>query len=270
MNMSKAVTKQDVFDAIEQLLAETGRYTNQSIMDLIGGSSVTIQKYRREWEREHREVVKKKTLSLKEQELKKLSDVVAEIISGRVTEISDSYASEVQRSSDELEKVAGDKENLAQENSEQLKEIEQLSSENQDLKARLKFLEDEHARSKAEIVEQYEQHKKIVTEQLETAKKQYADNLEASRQDNAILKSENTQLQMKLSDALSDVKVAAVRLEEAQKNISRYQAEISELKSEIRNLRAPQQPQQLKKKGKVEEQPVDDKTGDLLAEAEKP
>ena len=47
MNMSKAVTKQDVFDAIEQLLAETGRYTNQSIMDLIGGSSVTIQKYRR-------------------------------------------------------------------------------------------------------------------------------------------------------------------------------------------------------------------------------
>lgn len=269
MNMSKAVTKQDVFDAIEQLLAETGRYTNQSIMDLIGGSSVTIQKYRREWEREHREEVEKKTLSLKDQEQKKLSAVVAEIISGRVTEISDSYASEVQRLSDELEKVEGDKENLAQENSEQLKEIEQLSSENQDLKARLKFLEDEHARSKAEIVEQYEQHKKIVTEQLETAKKQYADNLEASRQDNAILKSENTQLQMKLSDALSDVKVAAVRLEEAQKNISRYQAEISELKSEIRNLRAPQQPQQLKKKAKVEEQPVDDKTGDLLAEAEK-
>lgn len=268
MNMSKAVTKQDVFDAIEQLLAETGRYTNQSIMDLIGGSSVTIQKYRREWEREHREEVEKKTLSLKEQEQKKLSAVVAEIISGRVTEISDSYASEVQRLSDELEKVEGDKENLAQENSEQLKEIEQLSSENQDLKARLKFLEDEHARSKAEIVEQYEQHKKIVTEQLETAKKQYADNLEASRQDNAVLKSENTQLQMKLSDALSDVKVAAVRLEEAQKNISRYQAEISELKSEIRDLRAPQQPQQLKKKGKVEEQ--DDKTGDLLAEVENP
>lgn len=71
---------------------------------------------------------------------------------------------------------------------------------------------------------------------------------------------------MKLSDALSDVKVAAVRLEEAQKNISRYQAEISELKSEIRDLRAPHQ---LKKKGKVEEQ-LDDKTGDLLAEAEKP
>lgn len=45
--MAKAITKQDVYDAIEQLLAEHGRYTNALIMELIGGSSVTVQKYRK-------------------------------------------------------------------------------------------------------------------------------------------------------------------------------------------------------------------------------
>ena len=151
-----------------------------------------------------------------------------------------------------------------------LTEIEQLTSENQDLKAKLKFLEEEHARSKAEIIEQYEQHKKVISEQYAEAKQQYSEGLAEFKQSNTALKAERDQLQLKVAEAQSNERVASVRLEEAQKNISRFQTEISELKSEIRDLRAPQQPQHQKKKGKVEEQTVDDKTGDLLAEVEKP
>ncbi|MPM16867.1 MULTISPECIES: hypothetical protein [unclassified Acinetobacter] len=268
--ISSAVTKQDVYDAIEQLLKENGRYTNQLIMDLIGGSSVTIQKYRKEYEREHREDAEKKAVALKDSEQKKLSEVVADIVAGRITEIGDSYASEITRLSEELEIALADKESLSEENSSQLTEIEQLTSENQDLKAKLKFLEEEHARSKAEIIEQYEQHKKVISEQYAEAKQQYSEGLAEFKQSNTALKAERDQLQLKVAEAQSNERVASVRLEEAQKNISRFQTEISELKSEIRDLRAPHQPQQLKKKGKVEEQPIDDKTGDLLAEAEKP
>lgn len=232
---AKAITKQDVYNAIEQLLAETGRYTNAAIMDLIGGSSVTVQKYRKEYEQEHRDGVQQKALSLKEAEHKRLSGAVADIVSGRITEVSDSYSSEIERLSEELGTVLVDKENLIQQHAQQLVEIEQLSAENLELSAKLRFLEEGQERSRAEILDQYEKHKVQVNQQLELAKQQYDEAIKDYQDAQKELKADKAQLisdhhaekqrlqskidelQAKLAEAVSSEKVIAVRYEEAQK-----------------------------------------------------
>lgn len=234
-SQTKAITKQDVYDAINQLLEESGRYTNQAIIDLIGGSSVTVQKYRKEYEREHRDEIKKKVLMLKDSEQKAIADSVAEIITGRVAEVSDSYTAEVERLSDELEKTLSDKENLVEENNEQLKEIKQLTDENLDLKAKLKFLEEEHAGSKAEIIEEYEKHKSNISEQLEIVKKQYADAVNEYKNSNIELKNERDELQKQLNESSTNERIASIRLEESEKTVKRYEAEINQLKQDLRD-----------------------------------
>lgn len=278
---AKAITKQDVYNAIEQLLAETGRYTNAAIMDLIGGSSVTVQKYRKEYEREHRDGVQQKALSLKEAEHKRLSGAVADIVSGRITEVSDSYSSEIERLSEELGTVLVDKENLIQQHAQQLAEIEQLSAENLDLSAKLRFLEEGQERSRAEILQQYEKHKVQVNQQLEQAKQQYDEAIKNYQDAQQELKADKAQLisdhhaekqqlqcqihelQTRLAEAISSEKVTAVRYEEAQKQLVRASRDIAELKDEIRQMRNPPSPA---KRGKAKEElpPMDGKTEDLL------
>lgn len=278
---AKAITKQDVYNAIEQLLAETGRYTNAAIMDLIGGSSVTVQKYRKEYEREHRDGVQRKALSLKEAEHKRLSDAVADIMSGRITEVSDSHSSEIERLSEELDTVLIDKENLIQQYAQQLAEIEQLNAENLDLKAKIRVLEEGKERSRAEILEQYEKHKLQVNEQLELAKQQYDEAIKNYQDAQKDLKADKAQLisdhhaekqqlqcqihelQTRLAEAISSEKVTAVRYEEAQKQLVRASRDIAELKDEIRQMRNPPSPA---KRGKAKEElpPMDGKTEDLL------
>lgn len=278
---AKAITKQDVYNAIEQLLAETGRYTNAAIMDLIGGSSVTVQKYRKEYEREHRDGVQQKALSLKEAEHKRLSDAVADIVSGRITEVSDSHSSEIERLSEELDTVLVDKENLIQQYAQQLAEIEQLNAENLDLKAKIRVLEEGKERSRAEILEQYEKHKLQVNEQLELAKQQYDEAIKNYQDAQKDLKADKAQLisdhhaekqqlqcqihelQTRLAEAISSEKVTAVRYEEAQKQLVRASRDIAELKDEIRQMRNPPSPA---KRGKAKEElpPMDGKTEDLL------
>ncbi len=278
---AKAITKPDVYNAIEQLLAETGHYTNAAIMNLIGGSSVTVQKYRKEYEREHRDGVQRKALSLKEAEHKRLSDAVADIMSGRITEVSDSHSSEIERLSEELDTVLIDKENLIQQYAQQLAEIEQLNAENLDLKAKIRVLEEGQARSRAEILEQYEKHKLQVNEQLELAKQQYDEAIKNYQDAQKDLKADKAQLisdhhaekqqlqcqihelQTRLAEAISSEKVTAVRYEEAQKQLVRASRDIAELKDEIRQMRNPPSPI---KRGKIKEEipPMDGKTGDLL------
>ena len=278
---AKAITKQDVYNAIEQLLAETGHYTNAAIMNLIGGSSVTVQKYRKEYEREHRDGVQRKALSLKEAEHKRLSDAVADIMSGRITEVSDSHSSEIERLSEELDTVLIDKENLIQQYAQQLAEIEQLNAENLDLKAKIRVLEEGKERSRAEILEQYEKHKLQVNEQLELAKQQYDEAIKDYQDAQKDLKADKAQLisdhhaekqqlqcqihelQTRLAEAISSEKVTAVRYEEAQKQLVRASRDIAELKDEIRQMRNPPLPA---KRGKAKEElpPMDGKTGDLL------
>ena len=278
---AKAITKPDVYNAIEQLLAETGHYTNAAIMNLIGGSSVTVQKYRKEYEREHRDGVQRKALSLKEAEHKRLSDAVADIMSGRITEVSDSHSSEIERLSEELDTVLIDKENLIQQYAQQLAEIEQLNAENLDLKAKIRVLEEGKERSRAEILEQYEKHKLQVNEQLELAKQQYDEAIKNYQDAQKDLKADKAQLisdhhaekhvlqrqihelQTKLAESISSEKVTAVRYEEAQKQLVRASRDIAELKDEIRQMRNP--PLHAKR-GKTKEElpPMDGKTGDLL------
>ncbi|WP_326519546.1 DNA-binding protein [Acinetobacter sp. CAAS 2-6] len=278
---AKAITKPDVYNAIEQLLAETGHYTNAAIMNLIGGSSVTVQKYRKEYEREHRDGVQRKALSLKEAEHKRLSDAVADIMSGRITEVSDSHSSEIERLSEELDTVLIDKENLIQQYAQQLAEIEQLNAENLDLKAKIRVLEEGKERSRAEILEQYEKHKLQVNEQLELAKQQYDEAIKNYQDAQKDLKADKAQLisdhhaekqqlqcqihelQTRLAEAISSEKVTAVRYEEAQKQLVRASRDIAELKDEIRQMRNPPSPA---KRGKAKEElpPMDGKTEDLL------
>lgn len=278
---AKAITKPDVYNAIEQLLTETGHYTNAAIMNLIGGSSVTVQKYRKEYEREHRDGVQRKALSLKEAEHKRLSDAVADIMSGRITEVSDSHSSEIERLSEELDTVLIDKENLIQQYAQQLAEIEQLNAENLDLKAKIRVLEEGKERSRAEILEQYEKHKLQVNEQLELAKQQYDEAIKNYQDAQKDLKADKAQLisdhhaekqqlqcqihelQTRLAEAISSEKVTTVRYEEAQKQLVRASRDIAELKDEIRQMRNPPSPA---KRGKAKEElpPMDGKTEDLL------
>lgn len=278
---AKPITQQDVYNAIEQLLAETGRYTNDAIKKRIGGSSPTIQKHRKQYELEHLDEVKQKALSLKEAEHKRLSDAVSDIVSGRITDVSDSYSSEIKRLSEELDAVLVDKENLIQQTTQQLAEIDQLSAENLELSAKLRFVEEGQERSRAEILEQYEKHKVQVNEQLELAKQQYDEAIKNYQDAQKELKADKAQLisdhhaekqglqrqihelQAKLAEAVSSEKVTAVRYEEAQKQLVRTSRDIAELKDEIRQMRNPPLPA---KRGKAKEElpPMDGKTGDLL------
>jgi chromosome segregation ATPase len=109
-------------------------------------------------------------------------------------------------------------------------------------KARLEIVDQEHAEAKAAVIQQYEEHKAIISEQLEAAKAHYEGSLDA-------LKQERDALQLKVTETVLEAKVADVKLEEAYKTISRLQAEVIEVKSELRELRTPAaaQPQQKKK-----------------------
>lgn len=278
---AKPITQQDVYNAIEQLLAETGRYTNDAIKKRIGGSSPTIQKHRKQYELEHLDEVKQKALSLKEAEHKRLSDAVSDIVSGRITDVSDSYSSEIERLSEELDAVLVYKENLIQQTTQQLAEIDQLSAENLELSAKLRFLEEGQERSRAEILDQYEKHKVQVNQQLELAKQQYDEAIKNYQDAQQELKADKAQLisdhhaekhvlqrqihelQAKLAEAVSSEKVTTVRYEEAQKQLVRASRDIAELKDEIRQMRNPPSPI---KRGKAKEElpPIDGKTGDLL------
>lgn len=251
----KAITRQDVYNAIEELIEEYGRYTNKMIQDKIGGSSATIQKYRKMYEEEHREGVKKKALVLKDVEQQRIFDAVGDVLSIRATEISNQYQGEIDRLSDEIGEISSEKDALVQQTDEQLRQIKTLTEEALHSKARLEIVDQEHAEAKAAVIQQYEEHKAIISEQLEAAKAHYEGSLDA-------LKQERDALQLKVTETVLEAKVADVKLEEAYKTISRLQAEVIEVKSELRELRTPAaaQPQQKKKGGTAEPQ-----AGDLLS-----
>jgi chromosome segregation ATPase len=251
----KAITRQDVYNAIEELIEEYGRYTNKMIQDKIGGSSATIQKYRKMYEEEHREGVKKKALVLKDVEQQRIFDAVGDVLSIRATEISNQYQGEIDRLSDEIGEISAEKDALVQQTDEQLRQIKTLTEEALHSKARLEIVDQEHAEAKVAVIQQYEEHKAIISEQLEAAKAHYEGSLDA-------LKQERDALQLKVTETVLEAKVADVKLEEAYKTISRLQAEVIEVKSELRELRTPAaaQPQQKKKGGTAEPQ-----AGDLLS-----
>ncbi|MCF9047102.1 DNA-binding protein [Acinetobacter nectaris] len=237
--LKKAVTKEQVFEACATLEEQQGDFTNREILELVGGSSVTVQKYRKEYEAEKLNKEKMKTLELKDNEKIAIEEVISKILSERVNILSESYLSQLEATHAELQIKSEAFEKLQSEAEQYQEKIELLEKERNEQIARLSIvkeqydaqitaqdkkyhseIEDIQNKSKLEInkievnyekvlttnQEQYENHKKIIEQQHNYLQKQAQQMISDVQKRNEKLeielKEERTYLQQKI-DVLS-------------------------------------------------------------------
>lgn len=90
-----AVTKQNVFDAIEQLEAQGESATNANILEITGGSNATVQKYRREYYNGRQAQIAKASIVLQDNETKLLTDAFATLLKQRVSTVQERYEADI-------------------------------------------------------------------------------------------------------------------------------------------------------------------------------
>lgn len=90
-----AVTKQNVFDAIEQLEAQGASIANANILEITGGSNATVQKYRREYYNGRQAQIAKASIVLQDNETKLLTDAFATLLKQRVSTVQERYDADI-------------------------------------------------------------------------------------------------------------------------------------------------------------------------------
>ena len=92
-----AVTKKDVFSAIEQLEKQGVNATNAAILEVTGGSNATIQKYRKEYYDSRQAQAVKESIVLKDSEITLLTDAFAALLKQRVAGVEEQYKTDVEQ-----------------------------------------------------------------------------------------------------------------------------------------------------------------------------
>ena len=90
-----AVTKKDVFTAIESLEQQGITATNAALLEITGGSNATVQKYRKEYYDSRQAQAVKDAIVLKDTEITALTDAFASLLKQRVTGVQEQYTTDI-------------------------------------------------------------------------------------------------------------------------------------------------------------------------------
>ena len=92
-----AVTKKDVFSAIEQLEKQGVNATNAAILEVTGGSNATVQKYRKEYYDNRQAQAIKESIVLKDSEISLLTEAFATLLKQRVAGVQEQYKADIEQ-----------------------------------------------------------------------------------------------------------------------------------------------------------------------------
>lgn len=108
-----AVTKKDVFEAIESLEQQGVAATNSAILLITGGSNATVQKYRKEYYDNRQAQAIKDAIVLKDSEVTTLTDAFASLLKQRVTGVQEQYTADIAQLTASLQEASGRIDELA-------------------------------------------------------------------------------------------------------------------------------------------------------------
>ena len=109
-----AVTKKDVFTAIESLEQQGITATNAAILDITGGSNATVQKYRKEYYDSRQAQAVKDAIVLKDTEITALTDAFASLLKQRVTRVQEQYTTDIAQLTASLQEASSRIDELCQ------------------------------------------------------------------------------------------------------------------------------------------------------------
>jgi hypothetical protein len=146
-----AVTKKDVFDAINQLHDQSLIATNQAILEITGGSNATIQKYRKEFFDAKTAHAVKESIVLKDAEVSVLTQAFSELLKNRVGGLSSEFDNATGQLNESLSESSSRNDALTatvENQQKQLAEAQQLIVQ---LKNQIDFAKEAHAAEKTEL-----------------------------------------------------------------------------------------------------------------------
>ena len=109
-----AVTKKDVFTAIESLEQQGITATNAAILEITGGSNATVQKYRKEYYDSRQAQAVKDAIVLKDTEITALTDAFASLLKQRVTGVQEQYTTDIAQLTTSLQEASSRIDELCQ------------------------------------------------------------------------------------------------------------------------------------------------------------
>lgn len=109
-----AVTKKDVFTAIESLEKQGISPTNAAILEITGGSNATVQKYRKEYFDGRQAQAVKDAILLKDSEISLLTDAFSALLKQRVDAVQHQYGEDVKQLNIALAESSGRIDELCQ------------------------------------------------------------------------------------------------------------------------------------------------------------
>eukprot|EP01086_Lenisia_limosa_P003855 TRINITY_DN185_c0_g1_i4.p1 TRINITY_DN185_c0_g1~~TRINITY_DN185_c0_g1_i4.p1 ORF type:complete len:195 (-),score=30.12 TRINITY_DN185_c0_g1_i4:1382-1966(-) len=109
-----AVTKKDVFTAIESLEQQGITATNATILEITGGSNATVQKYRKEYYDSRQAQAVKDAIVLKDTEITALTDAFASLLKQRVTGVQEQYTTDIAQLTASLQEASSRIDELCQ------------------------------------------------------------------------------------------------------------------------------------------------------------
>lgn len=109
-----AVTKKDVFTAIESLEQQGITATNAAILEITGGSNATVQKYRKEYYDSRQAQAVKDAIVLKDTEITALTDDFASLLKQRVTRVQEQYTTDIAQLTASLQEASSRIDELCQ------------------------------------------------------------------------------------------------------------------------------------------------------------
>lgn len=237
------VSEKDVFQAINELLEEKGKYTNALIQEKIGGSNSTIQKYRKAYEEQNNAELQNNAKKLTKAQSEQLETLVASMLESNLATVLSKSDEASESVKEELEAVLIKNDELVEMANKKQTAIDNYKRDNTELASKLEFLQKEYVQSKDAILKDYESHKKLVDAQLEQKQQQLVVMKQQHEEKVYELKEDKKQLSEKL-DKLNEKYTAVFASESSLKTL------VEQLQKQLQEIKEVKKTQEVKKEVK--------------------
>lgn len=152
-----AVSKKDIYLAIETLEAQGIVATNAAILAATGGSNATVQKYRKEYYDQRQAQIIKESIVLRDQEISVLTDAFSILLKQRIEALQHQYMIDTQQLTESLAQVSNELDGMHELVATTKQQLTELVDVNKKLTSNYELQEKRHVQDRQELQAQVQQ-----------------------------------------------------------------------------------------------------------------
>lgn len=152
-----AVSKKDIYLAIETLEAQGIVATNAAILAMTGGSNATVQKYRKEYYDQRQAQIIKESIVLRDQEISVLTDAFSILLKQRIEALQHQYMIDTQQLTESLAQVSNELDDMHELVATTKQQLTELVDVNKKLTSNYELQEKRHVQDRQELQAQVQQ-----------------------------------------------------------------------------------------------------------------